>query len=335
MPDRYDFHAQRLGGSATEAQAQQSATPTGTVFGKQLTPEINEMLESEEVKGGPLLPPFMASGGLAVGRAIMNPGSLVSRAVATSKAAASTAAPVAKYEATRIALEKMGVPSVLAVPAAIAVSGYRRGGRAVGAQSARPQAVQPVNRPANATGTQWGHVDPASVLPPPAARVSPAASTPAVPASPAAPSAPQSVPTSPAGPKWSPQRIRNEVGLAERRGGLKLSEAQREQADRLVAQGQAPAEAVKAVGGSTAPTPPAAPAPAASVAPKARLNAAETQVFQRLLAAGKTPQEAMRAIEQQRAFAQQFGTPSVADVRKAVADRNATGRWQKDSWQKK
>jgi hypothetical protein len=161
--------------------------------------------------------------------------------------------------------------------------------------------------------------------------VSPAASTPAVPASPAATSAPVSGSAPAAAPRWSPQRIRNEVGLAEKRAGLKLTESQREQADRLVAQGQTPQDAVRAMAG------PAPPAPTTTSAARAlppqparlKLNAQESKEYVRLRQAGKTHNEAAEAIEAQRAFAQQFGTPSVADVRKAVAERNVTGRWKK------
>lgn len=46
---------------------------------------------------------------------------------------------------------------------------------------------------------------------------------------------------------WSPQRIRNEVGLAMRRGKLQLSKAQLAEADALVAEGMSPASAVRLI----------------------------------------------------------------------------------------
>lgn len=123
--------------------------------------------------------------------------------------------------------------------------------------------------------------------------------------------------------------------MAERRSGLSLTEAQRVEADRLVAQGVAPREAIQTAAGpaaettaSTQPAAPATPAPATAVAPKAHLTAAESQVYTRLRRAGKTHQEAVQAIETQRDLVQRLGTPSPEDVRRSVAERNATGRWR-------
>lgn len=292
------------------------------------------------------LPPEMAVvSGLGIGRAMVGEGlSAAGRVYAGAKAAAEQATPVLKYEAAKAVLEGMHVPSAIAIPIAIAVSGYKKGAKApaAAAEASAPAMVAAPNVPANATGTKWGYVSPASVAPEAAAaaRVAPAASTPAAPASPVVTGASPSAPLPPAVSQWSPQRIRNEVGLAERRGGLKLTEVQREQADRLVAQGAAPAEAVTSVAAeapaASAPTPTTAPpAPASAAAQKLHLNAAESKEYLRLRNAGKTHPEAQEAIEQQRTFARQFGTPSVEAVRKAVAERNATGRWQNDSWQKK
>lgn len=258
------------------------------------------------------LPPELAiTSGLGIGRAIAGEaGGMVSRAYAGAKAATEQAAPAIKYEATKATLEHLGVPSAVAIPIALTVSGLKRG----------PKTPTSVVSEAEAAG---------------AARVSPPASTPAVPASPVAPGASQSVPTRPAGPQWSPQRVRNEVGMAERRGGLLLTEAQRAEADRLVEQGMAPREAIQTAAGpaaeTSAATPsvaPAASAPATAVAPKAHLTAAESQAYTRLRRAGKTHQEAVQAIETQRDLAQRLGTPSPEDVRRSVAERNATGRWR-------
>jgi hypothetical protein len=148
----------------------------------------------------------------------------------------------------------------------------------------------------------------------------PAASPPVTQGPPAAPVARTPAPGSSGAPQLSPQQLRNEVGLAARRQNLKLSDQELEIADGMVRQGVSPADAVKTVAqvAKPAPTPPAA---------KPKLSAAETKEYVRLRSAGKTNQEAMEALRQQREFVAQFGTPSTADVRSRVAERNATGRW--------
>ena len=316
----------RTQAKAEPAQPQQQ--PTGTAFGMTMKPGPEaDAVASADVRGEGLPPPFMV---MPIGKALAAGSGAIGRAYAGMKAAGASAAPAIKYELAKTAMEQAGVPTSVAIPIAMLVAGYKRGGRAP-APAAAPAPVAPAPRvPANATGTQWGHVPPASVTPPAAARVSPVASPPVTPTLPAATGVPPSVPIPPAGPKWSPQRIRNEVGLAERRGGLKLTEAQREQADRLVVQGLAPKHAVQAVAGPSAPaiqtvSPPAAPTPLPM--PKAKLSAAETSEYFRLLRLGKTEAEARTAIELQRGFARQFGTPSPEAARQAVAERNATGRW--------
>ena len=306
-----------------EAEASPAA-PSQTVFGRPLTPRAEAAIGKldDVVLGVPI--PFMP-----IGQALASVGGgVVSRAWAATKALGKQAVPAVKYEAAKTAMEGMGVPSPVAMTIAMFVSGYKRGTQP--SATGKPSAAPAPRVPANATGTQWGHVPPASVAAPSAARVPPVASPPVAPMSQAATGVPPSVPTPPAGPKWSLQRIRNEVGLAERRGGLKLTEAQREQADRLVVQGLAPKHAVQAVAGPSAPaiqtvSPPAAPTPLPM--PKAKLSAAETSEYFRLLRLGKTEAEARTAIELQRGFARQFGTPSPEAARQAVAERNATGRW--------
>lgn len=52
---------------------------------------------------------------------------------------ASQAAPAIKYELTKTALEKIGVPTPLAVGAALAISGYKKGG-ATAAETSAPMA---------------------------------------------------------------------------------------------------------------------------------------------------------------------------------------------------
>ena len=325
-PEQIQGAMSKLGGGAP-APATQADQPQPYVnaFGMEASPRAQRAIDKlDDVVLGVPIP---------IGQALSSVGpGAVSRAWAAAKGVGAQATPVLKYAAAQAALEKAGLPSEVAVPIALLVSGYKRGAKP--SVPAKPSAAPAPRVPANATGTQWGHVSPASVAAPPvaAARVSPAALPPVAPMPQAATGVPPSVPTPPAGPKWSLQRIRNEVGLAEKRSQLTLTEAQREQADRLVAQGLAPKHAVQAVAGPSAPaiqtvSPPAAAAPAQAATLKAKLTAAETTEFFRLRKMGKTPTEAYTAIELQRGFARQFGTPSPEAARQAVAARNATGRW--------
>jgi hypothetical protein len=150
-----------------------------------------------------------------------------------------------------------------------------------------------------------------------AAPASPRGSTPATPASPAAPSAAGSAATRPAGPQWSPQRLRNEVGLAARRQKATLTEQEYAVVEGMVQQGVKPADAVATVAQQIAKPPTA----------KLRLSVAEAKEYMRLRGAGKTDQEAAEAIRMQQKLAKQFGLPSSKTVQQQVAHRNATGRW--------
>lgn len=78
------------------------------------------------------MPPELAAiSALSLGRAVLRPGlSVAQRAISGAKNVAMQAGPVVKYEATRTILEKLGIPAPLAIPAAMAVSGYKRGGGA-------------------------------------------------------------------------------------------------------------------------------------------------------------------------------------------------------------
>jgi hypothetical protein len=148
-----------------------------------------------------------------------------------------------------------------------------------------------------------------------AAPASPRGSTPATPASPAAPSAAGSAATRPAGPQWSPQRLRNEVGLAARRQKATLTEQEYAVVEGMVQQGVKPADAVATVAQQIAKP------------SKLRLSVAEAKEYMRLRGAGKTDQEAAEAIRMQQKLAKQFGLPSPKTVQQQVAHRNATGRW--------
>lgn len=247
------------------------------------------------------LPPELAvTSALGVGSAIVKGGAtLASKGYAGIKAVAGQSAPAIKYEAVKGGLEWVGVPSSVAVPVAIAASGYRT------KKTATPRTTIPKTPSA------------ASAASPPVA------SPPATPVSPAASGAPTAAPISSAGPGWSPQRIQNEVGLAARRTKATLTKEQYAEAEHLVRSGTAPIEAVRAVSsGKAAAAPVAAPS-------KPKLSAAETKEYVRLRSAGKTDQQAIESIAQQRALIQQLGTPSSDVVRQRVTERNATGRWSK------
>lgn len=201
--------------------------------------------------------------------------------------ATAAAMPAIKDEVTTRGLEAFGVPSVIARPIGAVVSG-RRGARPTA--SARP-----------------------------AAPSSPAASAPATPAPAGAPNTPGSAPRSTPAPQWSPQRLRNEVGLAARRQKTRLTEQEYAVAEGMVKQGVSPADAVKTVAQQIAqPAPPAT---------KMRLNVAEVNAYTQLRRLGKSHQEAADAIQQQRTLARSLGTPSSRTVQQKVAKRNATGRW--------
>jgi hypothetical protein len=137
------------------------------------------------------------------------------------------------------------------------------------------------------------------------------ASPPAAPAPPADLGTPAPASTSPAVSNWSPQRIRNEVGLAARRAKLSLSDDQLAQADALVRQGQSPPSAVRSV------APP----------PKLKVTAAEMGLYTNLRQRGLTQAQAMETVAAQRQLAQSLGTPSSEAIRQAVEQRNLTGRW--------
>ena len=75
------------------------------------------------------VPPEMAViGALGVGRAMMAPAAnMAGRAVAGAKEVVGQVTPIVKYEATKSTLTHIGVPESIAIPLAMAVSGYRRG----------------------------------------------------------------------------------------------------------------------------------------------------------------------------------------------------------------
>lgn len=83
------------------------------------------------------LPPEVAVlSGLAIGRAMGAAGlTAAGRALAGLKASAAQVTPVLKYEATRHALDAIGISPTVATVAAMAVSGYRKGAKAATADA--------------------------------------------------------------------------------------------------------------------------------------------------------------------------------------------------------
>jgi hypothetical protein len=285
-------------------------------------------------QGGGVAPEDVLAGGMA-GRAIVGAARSSGAGAAVTEAIAQ-ASPYVKFTVAKHTLEAAGVPSILAEPAAYFISGYRRGAQAAEVPGpvdpAAPHLDRSVPVPPSALTPQQlrerifsgqGIPPPAVEKPPLGARAAatapaappidaaPPASPPDVPAPPAAAAAPAPAPTSPAASTWSPQRIRNEVGLAARRGKLTLSDAQLDQADALVRAGQSPASAVRSV----------------APAPKLTVTAAEMSAYTALRRAGKTQQEAVAVLQAQRDLAARLGTPTSEAVRQAVEERNLTGRW--------
>lgn len=249
--------------------------------------------------------------GIGIGRAMMGGLSTGAKAAAGAKAAYDQAAPAVKYELAKQGLESVGVPSAVAIPLAIAVSGYRRGRAPVKAK------VETAASPA-----------------------SPPASRPVAPAPEVAPSAPVTARPSTPGSSLSPQRIQNELGIQARRQKVTLTESQYQAATELVTQGRTPTEAVAEMAKAKVATPvPAAttpaPAPAAPTskvkAPRrAKLTADEADEYLRLTGKGLSHEQAVEALMQQRKLAAKLGTPTPEAVRRRVEQRNKTGRWPTD-----
>lgn len=133
------------------------------------------------------LPPELAvASGLGVMGAMRGAAGMASKAKAGIGAMAGQAGAALKYELVKGALEKVGVPPTIAIPTAIAISGYRRGGaaKAEGAAAEGKAATSPGETAAGGTPPPSG--------PPPSP----------------APGAPRAK---------SPQQILNEEALARRR----------------------------------------------------------------------------------------------------------------------
>lgn len=298
-----------------------SRAPNGTLM--DLAPQPDEQRQDlrRMVDGLALaIPGPPTSDVIAAARARLAQASgLGERLVAGGKEIVEHSTPALKYEVAKSTLKHFGVPDPVAIPLALALSGYRGNGVKPTAAATTAAETAAVREAEVAATASRGASTPGAPTPPVAA-ASPAASAP-------------SAPTPSAAPRWSPQQVRNEVGLAMRRAQMNLTETQRLEADRLVRQGASPAEAVQQVAAaspaaSAATTTPAPAAPATTTAPaKLHLSAAEQPVYSQLRLAGKTHEEAAAAIEQLRALAQKLGMPSSETVRTTTAARNAKGRW--------
>jgi hypothetical protein len=88
-----------------------------------------------------------------------------------------------------------------------------------------------------------------------------------------------------------------------------------------------PAPRAESVAAQSAPTPSGEPAPSL---PKPKLVGKELKEYVRLINSGKSPAQALEELAVARELRDRLGLPSDEDVRRAVADRNATGRWRDD-----
>jgi hypothetical protein len=313
--------------------------PPGVAAGQDATAQrLDANIVGWGEHGAGIAPEDVLMGGQAVrkiGGAVLNSGI---RAGVTE--AVAHASPIIKYEVARHTLTGIGIPNAIATPIAMVISGYSRGAKTepgslpAPADPAAPHLDTSVPVKASdltpqqlaervAYGRDFGPRAAPVEKPPlgsrlsataPPVDVAPVASPPVAPAPLADPGTPAPAPTSPAASTWSPQRIRNEVGLAARRAKLSLSDDQLAQADALVRQGQSPPSAVRTV----APPPPV---------PKLKVSAAEMAAYTKLRRAGKSESEAIAALQMQRDLAASLGSPTSEAVRQAVEERNATGRW--------
>lgn len=222
------------------------------------------------------MPPELAVlSGVGVGRAVVGAASgAVSRAAAGAKAVVAQATPVVKYEATKAALEHMGVPSPLATAAAMMIAGYKKGAKAEPAIAA----AEPVAAPA---ASAPGAPAPVAAAPAPGAPPVPQAAPPSPQSGIAAPSPGPS----PAAAALPDQRALNEAALAARRAAYQA---------RM----------------QSAPPPVEAPAAVAPAAGNVKLSGAETKAFLDLMKRGMSGSDAMKNVLMQRELVASLGTPA-------------------------
>lgn len=147
-------------------------------------------------------------------------------------------------------------------------------------------------------------------------------------------------PPSPAPPAPPPSTGQAKVaGRAAAQTGIRLTSEESAAVKDLVSQGYAESDVVKAIvqqreaapaatrtRAAPSQPPPSEPA-ATATSVKPHLNAAESTEYRRLRQRGKSHQEAMTLIEDQRAFQQRKGLPTSEETRRAIGERNDSGRW--------
>jgi hypothetical protein len=223
-------------------------------------------------------------------------------AVAGAVEAAKQATPLIKYEAAKAVYRGMGIPEPFAAVLASVTAGYKRG--------AKPVAEAPAGAPAPTAAPPAPYEQAiaeakqaVAARPTVAAPASPPAAAPGAPAPPAAASVgtggpPMTAAVPPAAPPAMP------AGRVATPPPSVLDPA------------------AQAIRDQTAP---ATATPVAT--PKLTLSAAEVSEIQRLTKQGKSLKEALDLVARQRALVQRLGLPTTADVKGAVLDRNAGGRW--------
>lgn len=123
--------AQAMAGKLTSSEAQEFFDFQHAVHGP--SPELHR--EDNSLLGAP--PELAVAGALGIGGAVAKAGAAgASKLAAAGKAAVGMAAPAVKYEATKTVLEKLGVPSPMAVVAAMAMAGYKGGAKEAPAAAA-------------------------------------------------------------------------------------------------------------------------------------------------------------------------------------------------------
>jgi hypothetical protein len=313
-------------------------------------------------------PETVVAMGIPVARAILGPGlTMTARAVLGTKAAATQATPLLKFEFTKSALEKMHVPSSLAWIAAAAVSGYRGNGKTLAPTEEVPPAVEGYDRympntsgaaspvPVRVVDVGEGPIDPVSAVrrgTAPASAPAGAPPTPTLPvaAAPASTGAPivdtpppPPATASPASPAAAPGRrplspghtldlpmaqrtkgqqsvswVQSDLGIAARRQGVTLSDAESTAAETLMRDhGVSANEAVQTVGQLQAKRTPSG----------LTLSPEEASQFDALKQQGQSGAQAEAAILKLRTLAKKLKTPSSDQVTDAVKRRNETGRW--------
>lgn len=320
--------AQQMAGKLTPAEAQSFFDFQHLAHGA--SPELHR--EDNSLLG---LPPEAAvASGLGIGGAVMRAGVAgASKVAAAGKAAMGMATPIVKYEATRTVLEKVGVPAPLAVVAAMAVSGYKLGGKATASEATLPAAAE-ATAPAVAEA-----VSPVAAAPAPVA--APAASPPSpVPAPASAP--PPVPPVSPPLPPPQPP-VQRPVGPPKTVEAMKAyivkSGLSPEVADALVAKLQAGKGNPERLIPSAPVEPPPAPAPARPVtAPPPKpltMGQAEGKVWEAVARLPTAPERlaltdvktAAQLVQQGMDPAEALAktlTPTVADPAAALAARLGT-----------